>query len=142
MTEQNDTKSRQPTFSTANKYNKTIRKKYTLGKSNNNKGYIKDGGFIDNKIIYDTVKRPRLEINKIYDVDENQEIKDKFKPSEELDKTNLEKYTGYESDDGFIVDDSEEISNDESSESEEYESSESDDSQSIILRKRLKKCSS
>jgi len=37
MTEQNDTKSRQPTFSTANKYNKTIRKKYTLGKSNNKK---------------------------------------------------------------------------------------------------------
>jgi len=116
-----------------------------LGKSNSNKGYIKDDGFIDNKIIYDTIKRPRLEINKVYEVDENQEIKDKFKPSEEVDKTNLEKYTGYESDDGFIVDDSEEISDYESSESEEYESSESsdsDDSQSIVLRKRLKKCSS
>jgi len=63
-----------------------------------NDGYIYDNGFINNTIIYIDEKMKNLE-NK-----ENRKIKKfKFKEEDEKDKTNLDKYCGYESDDGFIV---------------------------------------
>jgi len=73
-----------------------------------NLGYISDKGFIDNKIIYENDIRKK---RKLENTSENKDIvkikikkKFKFKPEDEKDITNLDKYCGYENDDGFIVD--------------------------------------
>jgi hypothetical protein len=105
-----------------------------------NLGYISDKGFIDNKIIYDRKRKleleniPKVEIEVEVEVEKNF----KFKPQDEKDETNLEKYSGYENEDGFIVDDEDEISDNVSESSLEYESSESEPEQKQKKpRKRL-----
>ena len=118
---------------------------YPLSKSaKNNLGYISDKGFIDNKIIYDRKRKVKIsDDNKLeIEVEVNVEKNFKFKPQDEKDITNLEIYSGYENEDGFIVDDDDEISNDGnvSESSLEYESSESEQENKTIkknFRKRL-----
>jgi hypothetical protein len=75
-----------------------------------NSGYISDNGFISNKIIYDNKRK----IENTYEKENMNKEKKKYKfnPNDEKDTTNLEKYSGYESDDGFIVDDDEDDEDD------------------------------
>jgi hypothetical protein len=82
-----------------------------------NSGYISDNGFISNKIIYDNKRKLENTYEKENIDKENKKYK--FNPYDEKDITNLEKYSGYESDDGFIVDD-------DNNEDDDYSSSDSD----------------
>jgi hypothetical protein len=109
---------------------------YPLSKSaKTNFGYISDNGFIvnDNKIIYN--KKRKFENNTQLNYNDNDndnynliEKNYKFKAQDEKEISNLDKYCGYEND-GFIVDDDEELSGDDnvSESSIEYESSELDE---------------